>query len=69
MTQQEADAFLIGYFEQAAEESDTHARRLEELAPKVTDRKWGELMSTEAKFLREQAARFRAAAKELSQSP
>jgi len=63
MTQQEADSYIIGYWETTANENDERAIQLESLAGKSLDVARGNFMAMEAKLLREQATRFREAAK------
>jgi hypothetical protein len=63
MTQTQADDYIIGYWKKTAQENDQRAKELEELASKVLDAHRRDFMQTEAKFLRDQAARFREMAK------
>ena len=64
MTQAEADAYMIQYFENSARESEHRAEMLERLYPYVDDRNQLEFMKRESRFLREQVKRMRKAAAE-----
>jgi rubrerythrin len=69
VTKQEANAHLIGYWEKAANENDEKVNKWEELAAHTSDKRYAEFLRFEARVMKEQAARFREAArvwKELS---
>lgn len=63
MTKQEADAYIIGYWERTAKENDERAAGLEKLAPNIVGAEEANFVRFEAKQLREQAERFRERAK------
>lgn len=59
MSRQEANEYIIRYWEQTGRDFDERAKKLEELVPHISDKSDAEFMHFEAKALREQAARFR----------
>lgn len=67
MSQQEADQYMIGYFERTAKEEEERADLLERLYPFLSHREEAAFMKAEAKGLREHVARLREAAKEWPQ--
>ena len=68
MTRAEAVAYIIGSWEKTAKENEDRAASWEKLAPGLADKELAGFLLKEAKFLREQAGRFRAMVKKYQEA-